>query len=552
MDATLPVQLCTRCGLVRARATERCGGCDQPAPAGDRPDPEKELVWAAVFAQFVCRACGEATPIDDLDPRLRVLCDACGQTQLLSAKTISDALERAWELADHAMRAPLSMDDPEGLLLGADALAAFGRTTHAVPFEDEGIERADVDRSRTLRFRLTAGVPSCGTCRRPLTIDAGGSGVRASCAPCGTTEVYARPRSELDISPMPLAVLSTELRSDLALATVVEGDGGVSALKCPSCGAALESVDAHGRSRCGYCKSLVRVERERARRLARVASERADPLWVAFRGPSPTRGRLTSRAQSRRDRARNQETKARKPPTEQPQRQRQPPRTPEAPKPEATVPWVGMVLILAITGVGVAVVERVDPAPDDETPALSVPPPAPPPPPAPQPVATMREFPAACGCPAAETGGAPAFTWRFDIASTMSFGDDFTQDGAYVWVAGTRETPVLASDQTAPPSPIRVERLVLAVACEDEAFVVSDGRYTTRWSRAEGRMLASAATPSPLAPLPPTDEPTVECVVASVENGALVFTDPGGVGHRIPLVPELLPHGRRTRRTGRR
>ncbi len=553
-----PRAICSACGVVWAREASSCAICESTE---SRPWPETRgyALWVAAFATFRCRMCGDTSRMQGLETDCKVECAGCGQLQLLDPEVISDAMELAWEVADHAARGPFGEEDDAAR---AAMLAAVGRSTVAAEVERSGVSvGTSADRSRNVHAQLAPGHPLCETCREPVEARIDGGRLVVGCARCGASVGYALPESDGSIRPFPRATLDGSLREGAVEPAVEEAPGDVAALRCPVCSAGLAGVDGRGLARCGYCKTVVRV----AQRLRGLAGSSTDattaPYWMLFDGPSPAR----QRAASRRDRRARKQAEAE---ARLANASRESAKAPKAPRTSRRVPRkkktladrfredprlraaLSALVLIAGAAVMYGVHRIVQDTPrgatfpqtaaaaavDDDTSLMSTLP-EPPAAPRPPPVQTLPSF---CGCPVPMEGGGTAdLAWGVEVQSMVRFGADVTISVAYSWIVGEERSPVVASDQTAPPNPIRSAVLELAVACDDDAMLVTDGRYLTRWSLSEKRVTGSVPSPSPFAPRTAEGGVSGECYRAEVRRGVMTFEDAGGFAHRIRVPREL-------------
>jgi hypothetical protein len=553
--------ICSACGVTWAKESSGCSICGSD---GARPRPaiaRGDAIWVASFAWFTCRSCGESSSMQGLETDCKVECSLCGQVQLLDPETLREAMELAWEAGDFMTRGAFPLDEPEALRAADPGLGELGAGSAYVEYASTGVRTGDTaDLNRNVRMRLSPGHPLCETCREPLDTKLDGRELVVSCLHCHADATYRRPANPQEIRCFPRAALDGSLREGALDARVEDAAGGVSAIRCPVCSAGLTGVDGRGLARCVYCNTVARIA-PRLRALAGASSEPTTaPYWIHFVGASPTRQEVASRAAGRaRKRAEAEARRARQRTVkrESTDGRSRGAREPHRPRRKANPMLVAVASVAvggslffaavmnALTDGGQAataesaeirapaapVEESMSSLPEPATPATPATPARPP---------AVQTLPSFCGCPVpSEGGGATDLAWTIETHSMMRFGSDVTISVEYAWLVDGESSAVLANDQTAPPNPIRSLVLELAVACDRDSMLVSDGRHLTRWSIPERRVVASAAAPSPFGPRPSTDQPGGECYRAVVRGGSMVFEDSGGLAHRIRIPREL-------------
>jgi hypothetical protein len=476
----------------------------------------------------------------------------------------------AWEVADFAGGEPFALDQASALEADAAALDELGASRAFVELTREGVSfERGADRSRNVRMRLSPGRPLCEGCREPLAARLESSGVVVSCERCGSSETYRKPENSQGIRPFPRAALDGSLREGALDAAVEEAPGGVSAIRCPTCSAALVGVDGRGLARCRYCNTVSRIA-PRLRAAAGALNEPSTkPYWILFEGPSPTRQKLASleakrvrkqeeeagreqrseevRRVEQRDRAERRRKEAERGRAKAAAERREAERRKRRTWALDAVGMVGPIFLFSVYRALSSVTPQkreviaapsAPPGPADPAESfMSEVPPSEPPPARPPAVQTLPSF---CGCPVPQEGGGERdLTWGVEIHSMVRFGADVTLSVDYSWLIGDERVAVLANDQTAPPNPIRSMTLELGVACDGDSMLVSDGRYLTRWSLAEHRVVGSVAMPSPFGPRAPGEGVSGECYRAELRGRTMTFEDGAGLAHRLRVPREL-------------
>jgi hypothetical protein len=255
----------------------------------------EQLLWVRVEASFECRACGHRSPINHLDVDGSVLCFNCGIEQRFEVGAWWDLLQDAHAAAD------LTGPHPEGLL-PEPGVSIAEHNPHATlgvgvsSVEEENGEQA-------LRIVMAPGAPLCSKCLGLLSIAARAEGkLSLRCAACQVDRHYSLP-SKLSQRARALRGVVAAAHEDGRLDAVVHEEAGVTALRCPTCGAGL-SVDGSSIVTCQYCSTSSRVQARALGKLAKHA--KPTPFWLLFEGPSPLRGKLKKRAEAERNKAEKQ------------------------------------------------------------------------------------------------------------------------------------------------------------------------------------------------------------------------------------------------------
>ncbi|HEY6078598.1 MAG TPA: hypothetical protein VIW29_07335 [Polyangiaceae bacterium] len=304
MGAPLPagqLPLCRGCGAIAPLEQSRCEGCQREleSPRWWVPVAAEQLLWARVWVSFECRACGHRSPIDYLDVDGSVQCLSCGIEQRFENKHWWTALEHAHAVAD------LCGPHAEGLLPATEISIAELNPHAAI-----GVKRsaADVEKGeQALRLSASPGAPLCDECGGLLqVVNRAERGLLLRCEPCAAEKRYSLP-SALSQRVRALQGVVAPAHEEGRLEAVPREENGVVALGCPTCGAAL-SVDGSSIVTCQYCKTSSRVN-ARARGKSQKDVEPA-PFWLLFAGRSALRGKLESRAEAARNKARKENQRA--------------------------------------------------------------------------------------------------------------------------------------------------------------------------------------------------------------------------------------------------
>lgn len=293
--------LCRGCGIVAPLEQDRCASCSRELETPRwwvAVDPQ-EFLWVQVRASFECRACGHRSPIDYLDVDGSVSCLSCGIEQRFENKQWWGALEHAHAVAD------LTGPHGEGLLPeGEISIAKLN------PHAEVGVTRSQVEVERgeqSLRLVASPGAPLCEKCHGLLEVGRG-TARRLSllCRPCGIEKRYEQPKN-LSQRVRALCGVLAPAHEEGRLDAVLREEGGVTALRCPTCGAALNVGDSNIAT-CQYCQTSSRVE-ARARGKSKKDIE-PTPFWLLFEGPSAQRGKLRNRAEAELNRERKENQRA--------------------------------------------------------------------------------------------------------------------------------------------------------------------------------------------------------------------------------------------------
>jgi len=330
--------LCRGCGVVAPLEQGRCQACEREldVPRWSALAGQDGLLWAQVRVSFECRACGHRSPIDYLDVDGSVQCLSCGIEQRFENKQWWAALEQAHAVAD------LTGPHPEGLLPGSEPSIAK-LNPHAVLGVSESaveVERGE----QSLRLSVSPGKPLCEKCHGLLVIAARGEGkLTLRCEPCGEQRGYALPKN-LSQRVRALRAVIAPAHEEGRLDAVVREENGVTALRCPTCGAAL-TADGAGIVTCQYCRTSSRVDARVRGKSQRDATP--TPFWLLFEGPSRQRGKLENRAEAELNQLRkdNQRAAQQRAEARAMDRPRQPPERNAKSTIKRHLPWVALVVL---------------------------------------------------------------------------------------------------------------------------------------------------------------------------------------------------------------
>lgn len=286
------MRVCGECGVVSARRRSTCAACGASALVAREVRTTPGASWVRLTARFVCRSCGQSSPLEGLDVDGTVTCLPCGSTQAFDLGAWSAALDFAHGLADLASSTAAGAPSPSG-----NPFASSGDAESTFRFETTGL-RTIAGVVRTASIAIDAGLaqPLCVQCKAPLIAGKQGDELTTTCSGCGDVAHYKLPSPQTPITPFPAAIISGESRTDAAQVTVESGPGGAVAIRCPSCSAALPAAALHSVVQCAYCRATCRIPARTLRALDST-SVAPRPFFLAFSGPSALRGRLSAEAQ---------------------------------------------------------------------------------------------------------------------------------------------------------------------------------------------------------------------------------------------------------------
>ncbi len=310
------IPLCLGCGAVAPLDQQRCVECQHTfeSPRPYAPPASDQTQWARVRTSFECRACGHRSPIGHLDVDGTVLCLSCGIEQRFEK-------EQWWDALDHA---------------------------HAVA---DGIEAAFEEHQQFdeqhLELHAAPGWPLCSKCRSPLAVKARDKqGLTMHCPSCQKERSYALPPKLSQRAGRLVGIIADQHELGQKEATLVE-ENGVSALKCPTCGAGLNVSGASTIVTCSYCSNACRVH-PRALPKGAHGTAAALPFWLLFEGPSRARLKRDKQRQQAAERARAQAEQAER--QVQQHRAGERPPSPERARRGKRPAWVDWVAIAGAVG----------------------------------------------------------------------------------------------------------------------------------------------------------------------------------------------------------
>jgi hypothetical protein len=234
------------------------------------------------------------SPLATLELDGQVECMRCGLAQAFDVVQWSDALGHAHDVVD------LSGPHPEGQnpiagrsIAGQSVHARIGTEfTSSTKTQSTMIIDGSGTRKHTLRTTVSPGHPLCRACRVPLVVMLEANGItRTHCPRCNDDATYALPANAASVCGALRGVIAGEQRTDRPVARTARGQGGVEAVVCPQCGAALPAGEGE-LVKCTFCSITARVPGKLARRQRRGELPPVDPFWVLLDGLSPGRRKL--------------------------------------------------------------------------------------------------------------------------------------------------------------------------------------------------------------------------------------------------------------------
>ncbi len=218
----------------------------------------------------------------------------CGIGQAFDAVQWSDALGHAHDVAD------LSGPNPDGQnpvpgrsIAGKSQHGRIGTEfTSSTKTQNSMIMDGRGTRTHSLRTTVSPGHPLCTSCRVPLEVLIEPTGTtRTRCPRCNDAATYALPANVSTVYGALRGIIAGEQRSDRPVARTVRDQGGVEAVVCPGCGAALVAGEGE-MVKCTFCSVTSRVPGKLARRQRQGAPPPMVPFWVLLEGLSPGRKKL--------------------------------------------------------------------------------------------------------------------------------------------------------------------------------------------------------------------------------------------------------------------
>lgn len=560
VDGVLPgmMPVCHGCGALKASERGSCMLCGASyALAKHVPERADGRYFTRVVAHFLCRSCGQRSPLNALDVDGTVTCARCGLTQAYDVSVWSEALETAHGVSD------LAFPKPEGRFarsgepsIAEHPAAAVGRSRSALAFDASSVTMdGAVMRTRSISIEASPGYPLCETCHAPLFAVVEGPHLRIGCETCNTVMRYALPAASERIENLPVGIYADDCCIDRPDANMVQGAGGAIAIKCPTCNAGLEARPEQHFVSCTYCRTACRIP---SRTLWALHTDKveAKPFWLLYEGPSRMRQayveRLRAEAEHHRrnaDRAERERLEAER--RAEHMRQFDMPKTPGYTRRDqllrASVGFaVTMLVGLAIWGGEILEIVRTGRSQSGigQTFGIGTAPPSAPP------VSTTRaddyvppvppstfEPVRGCTCDPTTTGLASPVSLGVRVGTTMQFGAMVTTTVDWALVAGPElVTNLGASGATAPSTVIESHALDLVVACDGESVHVLDGaRITTFTSRTGAPVATSLLTEGVPQRTQATTGLVVTCTPGRVEAGAVVWSDSGSAPRQIAL-----------------
>jgi len=284
-DTAPRTPICTFCGVVAPAQAGTCASCGRELARPRAFAPlSGDLYFTAVRATYVCRACGFPSPLDGLVTSESLDCAQCGSLQRFEPEIWNTGLEHARTVGD------LGGPNPEGRAPDPDIWIGEDNP-HRTLGMTETFAKVESD-----RFALEAspGWPVCRRCAVPLECVAQGTQVATRCPTCTAQAQHDVPGRLLERASVTgiAGVVSDENRTGRVEVRVQATAGGLVALLCPQCGAAVQSVGGTSNTvECAYCKTLAIIP-PRARPREQGAMVKPTVFWVAFRGRSPARAKL--------------------------------------------------------------------------------------------------------------------------------------------------------------------------------------------------------------------------------------------------------------------
>lgn len=252
----------------------------------------RAVYWVRVSAEFQCRACGHASPLNHLDLDGSVRCMRCGLDQRFASNSWREALEHAHAVADLA-------GSPEGrrpspwLSIASDN--PFKGVTSAEHRQSGFATERGMQIPTSMVMTASLGEPECEVCRVRLGFQRLGSELRSTCPRCAEARSYGLPPIARSLARGLVGVMTAEHRSDQPITRVkddIEHPGAV-ALACPSCGGGLSVAPGVRVVTCSYCRTSSRIPEKTLFQLGSTDVQ-PEPWWLAFEGPS-TKRRLLER-----------------------------------------------------------------------------------------------------------------------------------------------------------------------------------------------------------------------------------------------------------------
>ena len=218
----------------------------------------------------------------------------CGIAQAFDAVQWTDALGHAHDVADLAGPSPEGQNPVPGRsIAGKSRHAKIGTEfTSSTKTQNTMIMDGRGTRTHSLRTTVSPGHPLCTACRVPLEVVLEPNGIsRTRCPRCNDGATYALPSNANAIYGALRGMIACDQRTDRPVARTARGQGGVEAVVCPQCGAALAAGEGE-MVKCTFCSITARVPSKLARRQRQGAPPPMVPFWVLLEGLSPGRKKL--------------------------------------------------------------------------------------------------------------------------------------------------------------------------------------------------------------------------------------------------------------------
>ncbi|MEA2746621.1 MAG: hypothetical protein QOI41_764 [Myxococcales bacterium] len=294
---TAGIRVCPGCGIIAPLGRTACSVCNASfgATAPVAPGRLGPMLFACIHGcDFTCSACGKRSPLATIDVSGQVECMCCGITQAFDAVQWTDALGHAHDVVDLAGPSPDGQNPVPGRsIAGKSRHAKIGTEfTSSTKTQNTMIMDGSGTRTHSLRTTVSPGHPLCTACRVPLEVMLDPNGVtRTRCPRCNDGATYALPPDAMATYGSLRGVIAGEQRTDRPVARTARGQGGVEAVVCPQCGAALAAGEGE-MVKCTFCSITARVPGKLARRQRQGAPPPMVPFWVLLDGLSPGRKKL--------------------------------------------------------------------------------------------------------------------------------------------------------------------------------------------------------------------------------------------------------------------
>jgi len=294
------IRICPGCGIIAPLGRTACSVCNTSfgatigATAPVAPGRLGPVLFACIHGcDFTCSACGKRSPLATIDLEGQVECICCGIVQAFDAVQWTDALGHAHDVVDLAGPNPDGQNPVPGRsIAGRSRHAKIGTEfTSSTKTQSSMIMDGRGTRTHSLRTTVSPGHPLCKTCHAPLEVMLEPNVTRTRCPQCNEGATYALPSNASAIYGSLRGIIAGEQRTDRPVARTARGQGGVEAVVCPQCGAALAAGEGE-MVKCTFCSMTSRVPGKLARRQRQGAPPPMVPFWVLLEGLSPGRKRL--------------------------------------------------------------------------------------------------------------------------------------------------------------------------------------------------------------------------------------------------------------------